>query len=226
MVKSLQILNFNAHDFIFGSQIPYYLEPKHEVFVPGREILDPNDFKKFLYPFSLTTLTGSELEYHPHDHPTTPGLPSNSRMRLGRLYIQLGTYLDYYTGNHNPSLSETLRNKRRDVLEEYNGKTMTLRSEDWGAPLIPSHHRVLFPQLNVTSDWPEMFLVHGSDDYLVYLSESQNLKSVAEAAGIKVTLKVVDGQGHTFDLRPGAEIEFNDLFDEIGEFLRRKLIQP
>jgi acetyl esterase/lipase len=207
-------------------QTPYYLEPKHEIFVPGREILDPDDFKELLYPFSLTTLTGSELEYHPRDHPTTPGFPANPRMRLGRLYIQLGNYLDYYTGSHDPSLSETLRTKRRDVAGGNKDGTVAPRSEDWGASLIPSHHRVLFPQLNVTPDWPEMFLVHGSNDYQVYLSESQNLKRVAEAAGVKVTLKVVEGKGHTFDLHPGADIEFNDLFDDIAEFLKRKLNQP
>ncbi|KAF7768065.1 CAZyme family CE10 [Agaricus bisporus var. burnettii] len=219
--KALLSLYGMGGDFL----TPYYLEQKHEVFVPGREILDPNDFKEFLYPFSLPTLTGSELEYHPNDHPT-PGLPANPRMRLGRLYLQLGNYLDYYTGDHSPSLSEVLRIKRREVLEDYRDDTTALRSEDWGAPLIPSDHRVLFPQLNVTPDWPEMLLVHGTDDYLVYLSESQNLKSIAEAAGVKVTLKTVEGKGHTFDLHPEAEVEFNDLFDEIKDFLKRKLVHP
>ncbi|KAF9449114.1 alpha/beta-hydrolase [Macrolepiota fuliginosa MF-IS2] len=200
---------------------PYYIEPKSEVFVPGREILNPEDFKEFIHPFSLPVTTSSELQYYPDDHPT-PGIPANPRMYLARLYFQLGTYLDYYTGDHAPSLSEALRNKRGEVSSS-SGRERMLSPEEWGKPLIPRRHQVLFPQLSVTPDWPEVFLIHGTKDYQVYLHESQHLKDLLEAAGVKVTLREIEGQGHSFDYRAGAEDEFGWLFDEVGEFLKDKL---
>lgn len=144
-------------------------------------------------------------------------------MYLARLYLQLGTYLDYFTGNHVPSLSEVLRSKRRDILEAHKDNLVKFQPEEWGGPLIPSHHRALFPQLNVTSDWPEVFLIHGTNDYQVHLHESQHFKKILEAVGVEVTLKAVEGKGHSFDYHPGAEVEFSELFDEVKEFLRRKL---
>lgn len=199
------------------------MEPKHEVFIPGREILDPEKFREFVYPFSLPVTIGSELEYYPDDHPT-PGLPANSRMYLARLYCQLGTYLDYYTGEHAPSLSKTLRDRRmQEESSPPSGCEKPRPPEEWGGLLIPPQHRLLFPQLSVSPEWPEVFLVHGTDDYQVYLYESQHLKDLLEAAGVKVTLKVIEGKGHSFDYHAEAEHEFGWLFNEVETFLKDKL---
>jgi acetyl esterase/lipase len=195
------------------------MEPKHEIFIPGREILDPEEFKEFVYPFSLPTTPESTLQYHPNHHPT-PGLPANPRMYLARLYCQLGTYLDYYTGEHKPSLSVALRKKRQEILD---GNQNLSAPEEWGGPLVSESHRSLFPQLSVTSEWPEVFLIHGTEDYHVHCQESRHLKELLEKSRVKVTLKVVEGKGHSFDYGPGAEEEFKGLFDEVGDFLKRVL---
>ncbi|KAJ3575349.1 hypothetical protein NP233_g1159 [Leucocoprinus birnbaumii] len=204
---------------------PYWMEPKQEVFIPGREILDPEHFQQFVYPLSPTTTTESSLEYYPTGHPT-PGLPSNPRMYLARLFCQLGTYLDYYTGEHEPSLSKTLREGRRVVLGLSKGGTLQLEPESWGGHLVPERHRPLFPQLSVTAQWPEVFLIHGTEDYHVHIHESLHLKKLLEEANVRVTLKVVEGKGHSFDYDSDAEDEFHALFDEVSEFLTRVLKMP
>jgi len=198
--------------------IPFYLEPKDKPYVPGRELVNPADYKEYLNPFSLPITTGSELEYHPDNHPT-PGLPANPRMYIPRLYHQLGVYLDYYTGNHKPSLSEALRNRSREIFASHKSGEHAPEPEEWGGPLIPERHRVLFPQLSVTQEWPKVMLVHGNQDYLVPLRESEHLRGLLEAAGVEVVLKVAEGKGHSFDYEPGAEIEFERLFDEAARFL-------
>ena len=203
------------------------MEPKRGIFIPGREILDPGSFENFIYPSHLSTTTDSPLEYHPDNHPT-PGLPANPRMYLARLYCQLGTYLDYYTGEHDPSLSQTLMRRRQAVLatlEEYidGGQTTLTMPEDWGGPLIPAHHRSLFPQLSVTSEWPEVFLIHGAEDNHVHCHESEHMKELLEKVEVEVTLKVIEGKGHSFDYDPSAEEGCSGLFNEVGKFLRRVL---
>ncbi|KAF9016522.1 alpha/beta-hydrolase [Hymenopellis radicata] len=62
---------------------PHYLEAKTEIFFRGREMLDPADPK--ILPSDLAT----------------PNYPANPRMQLTRLYLQLGVFLDYYTGQPN-----------------------------------------------------------------------------------------------------------------------------
>ena len=203
------------------------MEPKRGIFIPGREILDPGSFENFIYPSHLSTTTDSPLEYHPDNHPT-PGLPANPRMYLARLYCQLGTYLDYYIGEHDPSLSQTLMRRRQAVLatpEECidGGQTTLAMPEDWGGPLIPAHHRSLFPQLSVTSEWPEVFLIHGAEDYHVHCHESEHMKELLEKVEVEVTLKVIEGKGHSFDYDPSAEGGCSGLFNEVGKFLRRVL---
>ncbi|KXN81762.1 hypothetical protein AN958_03688 [Leucoagaricus sp. SymC.cos] len=201
---------------------PYWMEPKYKIFIPGREILDPENFKEFIHPFSLSDITESELQYHPANHPT-PGLPANPRMYLARLYCQLGTYLDYYTGEHNPSLSASLRKRRQEMLAPQGDRDTRPIVEGWGSPLIPERHRCIFPQLSVTSNWPEVFMIHGTEDYHVPFHESKHLKDLLEKASVKVALKVVERKGHSFDYDPKAEEEFKELYDEVSRFLRRIL---
>ncbi|OBZ71192.1 hypothetical protein A0H81_08412 [Grifola frondosa] len=70
----------------------HYLCPKTEVFFRGREMLDPTQFSEYLYPLScdLAANPDSPLSYHPNTF-HIPGYPSNPRMLLGRLYLQLAS---------------------------------------------------------------------------------------------------------------------------------------
>lgn len=150
------------------------------------------------------------LAYHGPDY-RIPGYPANPRLLLPRLYLQLGTWLDYYTGQHEPSLSAQLRGAQT-------GADLT--------SLLLDEHRALFPQLYVDMAWPPAFLVHGNKDSAVPVVESQNMERLLKSAGVKVTLKVVDGQEHSFDKAEGAEETFGGLgglFDEIITFLAEGL---
>ena len=66
------------------------------------KMLDLKQFEKYLYPQStrLDPVSDSPYAYYPPDH-DTPGYPSNPRMLVGKLYLQLGTFLDNYTGSMN-----------------------------------------------------------------------------------------------------------------------------
>lgn len=90
---------------------PQYLSIKTEPFFMGREMLSPESFRDFLYPFdpNMQMISDSPLSYNSPQHPTMPGWPSNLRMPLCRLLLQEGVYLDYLTGQHEPSLSVQLR---------------------------------------------------------------------------------------------------------------------
>jgi len=182
--------------------------PKSEPFLRGREILDPQQFQTFLYPQSsrLVPISDSPRSYYPPDH-DTPGYPSNPRMLLGRLFLQLGTYLDYYTGQHDPSLSDCLRS----LLTT----TTTPVTES-----IPEEHRRLFPQLGIPPTWPPTCLVHGSSDTAVLVGESRCLHSLLKAANIDVVLWEVPGAEHSFDYNPPVEgVSYAKLFDDIVDFL-------
>ena len=170
-------------------------------------MLDPQQFETFLHPQTarLEPTSDSPLSYYPPDH-DTPGYPSNPRMLIGRLFLQLGTYLDYYTGQHEPSLSEQMR---------------SLSSPATG---IPEQHRRLFPQLGFPPTWPPTYLVHGSSDTAVLPEESRNLHALLKAANIDVVLWEVPGAEHSFDYNPPVEgVSYDKLFDDIVEFLVTRL---
>ena len=176
-------------------------------------MLEPDDFSEFLYPqcTQLQSTSGSELAYHGPDF-RIPGFPANPRMLLPRLYLQLGVWLDYYTGEHEPSLSEALR-----------------AAADEGVDLrvcVQSGQTKLFPHLNVDSSWPPTFLLHGSADTAVPVEESKSLRELLLQADIDVTLRVLDGQEHSFDKAPGADEAFGGpggLFDEVRNFLLKQM---
>lgn len=182
----------------------------------------------YLYPGcdDLPTTADSPLAYHPPTHPT-PGYPANPRMVLARLYLQLGTFLDYYTGLHSPSLSSTLRALLSSAASsEASSPASVTSSTDTVATLhdaIPVDQRYLFPQFGVSPDWPPTFLVHGSADSAVLIPESESLGRSLRAAGVAVELRVLAGKEHSFDYEPTAQEEFSGLFDEIGDFLVRNL---
>ena len=192
--------------------------PKTTPFYLGYEILDPAQFTAFLHPASaaLAPAAQSPPVYHRRDS-ATPGLPSNPRMQLARLWLQLGTYLDYWTGAHTPSLSDALR----ALLPA--GEEHTERDARLAAALPPAEHAI-FPQLLVTPDWPRVLLVHGSEDSAVPADSSKAMHARLRAAKVETVLRIVDGSEHSFDLKDGAEATFGGLFDEVVEFLRAALL--
>ncbi|KAI6139322.1 alpha/beta-hydrolase [Pisolithus tinctorius] len=196
---------------------PRYFTPKSEPFFRGRELLDPQQFPSFLYPQSseLEFTSDSPPAYHPPTY-VIPGYPSNPRMLLGPLYLQLGTYLDYYTGMHEPSLSAHLRTLPVDA---------TSRLYPDPDP-IPEQHRRLFPQFGVSSVWPPTCLVHGSSDTAVLIEESRHLRSLLASANVDVVLWEVDGVEHAFDYEPPAEgTSYETLFHGAVKFLADHLDQ-
>ncbi|KAG2033452.1 Alpha/Beta hydrolase protein [Suillus americanus] len=186
-----------------------YLAPKAQSFLRGREMLDPAQFSEYIYPFdSLQSTSDSPLVYHPQSY-HIPGYPANPRMLISRLYLQLGVALDYITGQHEPSLSVSLRK--------------AIHTEDLFDEALISDHKIIFPQFNVTSDWPATYLVHGTSDTAVLLRESRNLHSLLLKAGVEVVLEELPGREHSFDYQPGAELENKGLYDDIVQFLYRHL---
>jgi len=186
---------------------PHYLTPKYAPFLLGRELLDKSDFPDFIYPKSLDLprTTSSKPTYHGPDY-HIPGFPSNPRMLLARLFLQFGIYLDYYTGIHNPSISNQLRlyiSNRQQSLQ----------------PLpIPEDHHQLFPQFNISS-LPPIFFIHGSDDTAVPAKESQSLRDQLQVFGTSTVLKICVGMEHSFDYQQDAEKLWGDIFDEAFTFL-------
>ena len=197
-------------------QTQHYLLPKKVPFFRGRELLDPADFPQFLYPESarLPVISGSPLAYHDASY-HIPGYPANPRMLLARLYLQLGTFLDYWTGLHEPSISGTLR---RVCEEDAQGDEMDF--ED----LVPEQAKHLFPQLNAMSTaWPPTLLVHGTQDTAVPVSESAHMFSKLSSAGALVRLIEVKGMEHSFDYEAGAEAKCASVFEEVIQFLAGRL---
>ena len=183
-------------------------------FFRGRELLDPETFSEFLHPnlAEISPTSSSPLSYHGADH-STPGSPSNPRMVLARLYLQLGNFIDYYTGEHKPSISEKLRTCLRD--DEHSNIT-TWRS------LVPPRHQPLFPQFHLSA-FPPTFLVHGSNDTAVPCQESCDLHTALRSEGIATVLRVCDGMEHSFDYEEDAAARWDAVFDEAFCFLERRL---
>ncbi len=176
-------------------------------------MLDPAAYSQFLHPHSseLRATADSALAYHGADAPI-PGFPANPRMLLNRLYLQLGVYLDYYTGDHEPSLSSKLH-------EPAEGSQYSITKLK---PLIPAEHLALFPQFNVDPSWPPVLLVHGSEDTAVKLEESLNMNRLLLDAGVENVLRIVDGAEHSLDYVADAERRYGGpggLFDSIVQFL-------
>lgn len=203
MYPSPFLSTWNSATFIITLvhlQTDHYLRPKTEVFFRGRELLNPSDFSDLLYPTSISqpAISASQLSYHQET-----GYPTNKRMQLTRLYLQLGIFLDYYTGQHEQSLC-------RDVLQ--------------GNPVpeaIPEELRSLFPQCCASSEWPETLLVHGTEDTAVKVEESRHFFGLLKQAGVEVTLEEIEGKEHSFDYVGNAEEELKDCFDRWANFLTK-----
>ncbi|EJC98122.1 alpha/beta-hydrolase [Fomitiporia mediterranea MF3/22] len=193
-----------------------YLSIKTEPFFLNREILDPDVFQEFLYPFppDLKSTSDSALAYYPANHPIAPGMPANLRMQLCRLYLQLGVYLDYYTGEHEPSLSARLRAVTEERHYDRERRVKALRT------LIPEKHVPLFPQLLIDSSFPPTFMIHGELDSAVHSQESYNVARLLDSNGVKKVLRIANGEEHSFDYAEGAMEKYSPLFDEAFDFIK------
>lgn len=237
------------------------MSPKTSPFFRGRELLDEADpeFQEFQFhppdlkagateksrlPTARVT-ADSPLSYHPRTY-HIPGYPANPRMLLARLYLQLGTYLDYYTGQHEPSLSAKLRVLSLSSDQNTNSDDASgARSEMVTRMLdtIPERHLSLFPQSIVpqkarSGEWPATVFLHGTDDTAVPVQESRNLHQLILTSGSLSTVAEADqeeditrcaskgsklievsGEEHSFDLAPDAEEKYGKVFDKVVEYL-------
>jgi acetyl esterase/lipase len=194
--------------------------PKTEPFFNGYEILDPAEFSEFLYPKSesLAPIAQSLPTCFGPDSPT-PGMPSNARMRVVRLYLQLGVFLDYWTGCHEPSVSAALRALLPEKVDETGPATIDPRLHQ---ALPPTAHTI-FPELLVNSEWPPVMLIHSSNDPAVPARGSRVMHARLLDAKVETTLRIVDSNHHSFDLNDGAEKAFGEVFNEAIDFLRAAL---
>ena len=70
----------------------------------------------------------------------------------------------------------------------------------------------------VTKDCAPLFIMHGTVDQLVGLEQSQKLEKIMKAAGVEVTLDVVEGAGHG-----GGQFFSGDRPQRLLDFLNRHL---
>ncbi|KLO14753.1 alpha/beta-hydrolase [Schizopora paradoxa] len=195
--------------------IPQYLSVKTEPFFMGREILDIKTFRAYLHPFlpGNTHIADSRLAYDPET-----GIPSNPRMPLCRILLQDGIWLDYWTGDF-----DELDDKTGDIVSEGFSRRIRKaleRDESRIHPrMIPSNNLHLFPQFNVTAQFPPSFLVHGELDSAVKKTESENMKALLDAVGVEAHLRIVPGQEHSFEYTADPDSKYQELFDEMFDFV-------
>ncbi|KAJ7125781.1 Alpha/Beta hydrolase protein [Mycena crocata] len=196
-----------------------WLSQKTEIWSRGRELLDPAKYSEFLYPNSksLEPITESALTYHPADSPT-PGWPSNPRMALMRLYVQLGVAIDYVTGQHEPSLCAQLW-----PLLDSDAAADPVALEAAMKAVIPAKFHDVFPQFNITSSFPPTFLCHGLADGAIPFEQSEHMQALLQKAGVPTHLILVEGANHSFEYVPDAEALYGSHFDEMAEFLIKAL---
>jgi acetyl esterase/lipase len=190
--------------YVPSLKMPQYLVEKTKPFFLGRDLLDTSKFQDFIYPFPNGPIPPTS------DIPLVFGAPPKSRRAaMAALYLQIGTYLDYLTGQHEPSLSLILR----QILAD---DTKTLNDLE---NAIPEQHRRLFPQLGVDASWPPTLLMHGTGDTAVFPEESYRLHSLLEDAGVPTVLLKIPEQNHLFDFAPNAEEKWGRHFDLIRGFI-------
>ncbi len=84
-----------------------------------------------------------------------------------------------------------------------------------GPDRFPGRFEAASPVRHVSSDDPPMLLIHGADDPLVPVAQSEALASALKTAGVPHRLIVVEGARHGFDLEVGGR----DLVPEVIAFL-------
>lgn len=177
--------------------------------------MDPKEFTDFLYPYTggvPATIVDSPPAYHPPTY-HIPGYPANRRMLLPRLYLQLGIFLDYYTGVHQPSVSKVLH----EILDKGDAESNNFKQA------IPEIHRTVFPQIMVDENWPPTMLLHGTADTAVPVEESHHLRGLLDAAGVPVDFIEFSGKEHSFDYETNAEEVWKEQFNVVKAFLYKAL---
>ncbi len=84
-----------------------------------------------------------------------------------------------------------------------------------GPDRFPGRFEAASPVRHVSSDDPPMLLIHGADDPLVPVAQSEALASTLKTAGVLHRLIVVEGARHGF----GLEVGGRDLVPEVIAFL-------
>jgi len=84
-----------------------------------------------------------------------------------------------------------------------------------GPDRFPGRFEAASPVRHVSSDDPPMLFIHGADDPLVPVAQSEALASALNAAGVPNHLIVIEGARHGFDLKVGGR----DLVPEVIAFL-------
>ncbi len=80
---------------------------------------------------------------------------------------------------------------------------------------VPENYVAASPLDHVTADDPPMFLVHGLEDPLIPVSQSEEMAQALTAAGVRNKLILVRG-GHKLDF----PVRYSNLIPEILEFLQ------
>ena len=79
--------------------------------------------------------------------------------------------------------------------------------------------RVGSPVTYLDSDDPPLLILHGTDDALVPVEQSQLLQAAAEKEGVESSLNVIEGAPHSFHLQPKQE----DLREQVIGFFTQHL---
>ncbi|RXW24062.1 hypothetical protein EST38_g1750 [Candolleomyces aberdarensis] len=164
----------------------------------------------YVYPKTSTFFRGSYR---------IPGYPANPRMLLVRLYLQLGIYLDYYAGQHEPSLSVKLREALLS-FDQDTGSNDRLEAVTTMLDSVPEHHLALFPQSIVpqkeSRNLHQLILASSSPPTF---TEGAPEEDITQHASKGSKLIEVPGAEHSFDLVPDAEEKYGKVFNEIVEYL-------
>lgn len=75
------------------------------------------------------------------------------------------------------------------------------------------------PATHVTKDDPPLLMFHGEDDRVVYLSQSQRLRSAYEKIGLHAQLQVIPKAGHGW--KPPSDGEYELVLEFLAKHLRR-----
>jgi dipeptidyl aminopeptidase/acylaminoacyl peptidase len=137
-----------------------------------------------------------------------PGDNSDGRVDLVLWWFQNGEFLDHLVGE--VGLSERLR---------------ALPAAEREAA-VPANMAVLFPQLHIDSRHPPMFFIHGEEDSVVLVSESEYTHRQLQRAGVRSVLHIVPDAEHGLHIQTeegklAPQVE--DLYKQAFEFLAKEM---
>ncbi|KAF4621840.1 hypothetical protein D9613_012103 [Agrocybe pediades] len=181
---------------------------------------DDAEFKSLTYPFSKglpPVLTGANVDADSTPESGENNAANDLRIKMYPFLFQRGKYLDYYTGLHEPSITDTLRNvlRRQGSITDQDIKD-----------IVPADMQDWFPQLSIDVNWPATIMIHGTVDEIVPIEESRYLFE-AIAAKSKSPVRLIeikdDYAVHSWDCFPGAEAQSKAEFDSIKDFIQEHL---